>query len=434
MNKKVIILTEQEFYNVIKKCIFESVKPIITESQESKSISQAKRLVMDRLHYTEQQADEFVRVSLRNDIPVLRTPQGGKFILGVTRMYIDGDLRSANDISNLNATLKLVASDAHINEYDRNLNGIGAYDLIQRFSKAMTDNLEMDKKDINNMSFNGQSEYNIVRIDSFEQAQEYGRYTSWCVTHYEDMFDSYTSNGFNQFYFCLRNGFENEKPIAGENCPLDSYGLSMIAISVNENGMLNTCTCRWNHDNGGDDNIMNTKEISNVIRLPFYRVFKPNNKWKDTLSSVIERIKKGEDLNSVFDYVGLFSSGFAIVRLDRKFNFIDRNGNLVSNQWFDNVNNFNEGLATVELNGKFNLIDENGKLLSNQWFDYVGNFRIGFAGVCLNKKYNIIDRNGKLVSDQWFDNVGVFPEGFIKVWLNGKQGYLNPESGNVEWY
>ena len=61
------------------------------------------------------------------------------------------------------------------------------------------------------MNFEGKSQYNIVRIDSFEQAQQYGQYTSWCVTHDENMFNSYTNNGIGQFYFCLRHGFETEK-------------------------------------------------------------------------------------------------------------------------------------------------------------------------------------------------------------------------------
>ena len=56
----------------------------------------------------------------------------------------------------------------------------------------------------------------------------------------------------------------------------------MIAISVNENGMLNTCTCRWNHDNGGDDNAMNAVEISKVVNVNFYETFKPNTKWKES--------------------------------------------------------------------------------------------------------------------------------------------------------
>ena len=48
------------------------------------------------------------------------------------------------------------------------------------------------------------------------------------------MYDSYTCNGINQIYFCLRNGFENVKPIVGKGCPLDEYGLSMISVIVNE--------------------------------------------------------------------------------------------------------------------------------------------------------------------------------------------------------
>ncbi len=167
---------------------------------------------MQRLGYDEQQADEFIRIKLRNDLPVLRTPEGGKFILGVTRMFIDRQINSANDISSLNSTLKLVASNAHINEYDRNLNGLSCRELIQRFSTVMNDNIEAERSDINQMAFDTPSDYEIVRIDSFEQASEYGDYTTWCVTHDEDMFDSYTSDGINQFYFCLKYGFEGIKP------------------------------------------------------------------------------------------------------------------------------------------------------------------------------------------------------------------------------
>ena len=369
---------------------------IIRESQESKSISAAKKLVMQKLGYNEQQANEFIRVKLRNNIPTLRTPQGGKFILGVTRMFCDGELRSANDIGNLNSTLKLVASDAHINEYDRNLNGMSCQELIQRFAKAMSDNLDAEKDEINQMAFDTPSDYEIVRIDSFEQAEEYGDYVSWCVTHDGGMFDSYTNDGFNQFYFCLKNGFENVEEVQSEGCPLDEYGLSMIAVSVNENGMLNTCTCRWNHDNGGDDSIMNAKEVSQVIGMNFFEVFKPNNKWKDLLTSVMQRLANGEDPRTIFDYVGDFCEGFAVVKINNKWNCINQEGRILSDQWFDYVGDFCEGFAKVNLNNKYNFINQKGRILSNQWFDYIGPFREGFARVELNGKVYKIDTSGNL--------------------------------------
>lgn len=70
----IIRLTESELHNMLAT----ATKRLINESQESKSISQAKRLLMQRLGYDEQQADEFIRIKLRNDLPVLRTPEGGK--------------------------------------------------------------------------------------------------------------------------------------------------------------------------------------------------------------------------------------------------------------------------------------------------------------------------------------------------------------------
>ena len=412
-------------------------KVIITESQESKSISAAKKLLQQRLGYDEKQADDFVRVKLRNDLPVLRTPEGGKFILGVTRMFLDGDLKTANDITNLNSTLKLVASEAHINEYDRNLNGMSSQDLISKFAKAISDNMNAEKEEINSMTFETPSDYNIIRIDSFEQAQEYSKFTSWCVTHYEDMFNSYTSDGINQFYFCLKDGFENEKPIKGENCPLDEYGLSMIAVSVNENGMLNTCTCRWNHDNGGDDNIMTTKEISQVVGQNFYNVFLPNNKWKTIVDDALQRLANGESIyGGVFDDVGGFYDGCARVKLNGKWNFINKARSLISNQWFDRVGDFYKGFAGVMLNNKWNAINTEGSLISDQWFDYVNSFYNGFAKVELNGKYNFINTEGSLVSNQWFDEVSIFYNGFAKVLLDGKENLINTEGSFIsnQWF
>lgn len=98
-------------------------------------------------------------------------------------MYIDGDLIDGSTINNLNATLKYVASDAHVNEYDRDLNGMSANDLIQRFSQARTDDLKADRTNLSNRQYTQNTDYTIIPINSFEEAEKYGQYTSWCVTH-----------------------------------------------------------------------------------------------------------------------------------------------------------------------------------------------------------------------------------------------------------
>ena len=321
---------------------------LINESQESKSQSEAIKLVMDKCGWDKAKADNFIRVDLRNDITSLRDKQIGKFTLGITRMYLNNEITDANIISDINATLKLLT--AHLNEYDRNLNGLSAEELISKFKRVRENNVKKEKQEINRIKF-GVSDYEIVKIDSFNDAKKYYKYTypdsRWCLTHMEDMYDSYTCDGINQIYFCLKHGFEDIKPVVGENAPLDEYGLSMLSIIVNEEGELAYCTTRWNHDNEGNDNAMNSVEISKVVNVNFYEVFKPNTKWKDMINNAIQRLNNGESPKKIFDEVYDFKDGYATVKLNDKFNFINTNGEILSDRWFDYVFYFKDGYAKV---------------------------------------------------------------------------------------
>ena len=469
--KKTIRLTENDLYNIIN----ESVKILITESQESKSQSEAIKYLIQNMNWDKEKANNFVRNDLRQDITALRDKNIAKFTLGVTRMFCDRQLSDAHIISNLNATLKLLS--AHLNEYDRNLNGISAQELIDKFAQTRQDNIDAEKGEIDSMDFSQGSRYQIVPINSFEEAQKYYEYTNpdsrWCLTHMDNMFDSYTSNGINQIYFCLREGFENEPCEVGENAPLDDYGLSMLSIIVNENGELAYCTTRWNHDNGGSDSSMSAKEISQVVGVNFYQVFKPNNKWQNILSEIKEKISRGVPYDDIFDsvyynndvecttvefmnkrnvinsegnfisdkwfdWVGNFEDNkLALVELKSKWNFINTNGEIISNQWFDRIGIYNEGFALVELKGKgWNFINTNGEFIGNQWFDDANIFNNGFAGVSLERKYNFINTDGEFISKQWFDGIGSFNNGFAWVKLNDKYNSINTNGELIsnQWF
>ena len=399
MNKKIIQLTESN----LRHMIIESVNRMLNESQESSSQKEAKNLVQQRFGWDRERVDKFVREELRNNITALRDKKIAKFTLGVTRMYCDGQIRDAKTISALNATLSLMLP--HINEYDRNLNGLSSNELIDRFKQVRQDNTNQKREELNNTQF-GESTYNIIPINSFDEAQKYYRYTNpespWCLTHMEDMYDSYTCDGINQIYFCLKNGFENIEPIAGENTPLDEYGLSMISVIVNEEGELAYCTSRWNHDNGGNDSIMNETQLSHVLNMNFYNVFKPNNKWNDLVSSCLERLRNGENPKNVFDVVNNFKEGFARVKLNKKWNYISTEGKLLTDQWFDEVYSFKEGFARVYLYNKgYNFMNTKGELLTHQWFDDAENFNGGFAHVCLDgMKWYYINTYGELLINQ----------------------------------
>ena len=137
-----------------------------------------------------------------------------------------------------------------------------------------------------------------------------------------------------------------------------------------------------------------------------------------------------------FDWVGDFKEGFAVVGLNDKCNFINTEGQFLSQQWFDGVDAFNEGFAVVGLNDKCNFINTEGQLLSQQWFDWMGAFKKGFAMVHLNGEWNFINTEGKLLSMQWFDSMRNFNEGFAIVWLNGKWNYISTEGKflSQQWF
>ena len=192
-------------------------------------------------------------------------------------------------MNKLNKMLKIICT-AHVDEYDNDFNGMTFDELDKKFSSAVKKELNADREEIGKLQLMKNAAYKIVPIDSFEEAKKYGKYTTWCITHYDNMYDSYTHNGLGRFYFCLQDGFEKVPEVQGEGCPMDAYGKSMFAISVNDDGSLNTCTCRWNHDHGATDNMMDTKEISKFFGVDFYKTFKPYTAdilWKKILDAQI---------------------------------------------------------------------------------------------------------------------------------------------------
>ena len=261
--------------------ITESNLHLLTESQESKSIEEAKRLLIARGGVSEERADWMVRYALRHDMPAFsRNPKAGKFILGIVRMYVDREITDATTILRLDDTIRIAALDEYSNQFDRNLNGMSAQEFIDMFAPTIRAIKQKYREDVNSMAITHSDRYTIVPIRDFRHATEFEKDCDWCLCENnlngERSYDSYTCDGLCQLYFCLRDDYKTVDKVIGEGCPLDDYGLSMIAVCVDEEGDLRTCTSRWNHENGGNDKIMNPVEISNVIGRNFYDEFKPN--------------------------------------------------------------------------------------------------------------------------------------------------------------
>lgn len=437
MAKKIIRITENDIKNIIKECVrnYRS-SSLLTEDRESKNMKKARNVV--RQFRPNANAMDVI-TAIRNDIPNSRVNQC-EYLPGVTRMYMNNEITDGETISKLNATLKLLGN-AHANEYDNDLNGMSCKELIDRFTTSVANDFQADVDAHNSTQFTPNQKYKIYRIESTQEAWPFNKYTDWCITSNEpgeeydeeqwideddgeeyfdpneapeqtsgyDMYQTYTHGGLGLFYFCIRDDYQTVPKEKGEGCPLDDYGLSMIATSVDEEGKCNTITCRWNHKNGGNDNIMTPMELSKIIGYNYYQVFKPYSKeelyarGKIPFGDVPGLLQQGQDINKIFSNIKQCENGYCIVNLNDMMNiYVPKTNSLLSKEWFDKVKEFGDGLAPVQLNGNANYIKEDGTMLYDQWINgYAEPFKNGRAFIKVygeNKGVYVIDTNGNTLN------------------------------------
>ena len=374
-------------------------------SKESKNISKARRVI--RKAKSTLNPQQIIDV-IRHDIPNSRL-NDCKYLAGVTRMALNDELNDYETIGKLNQTLKLLAT-AHADEYDNNINGIAANELIERFRTESNVEYSNDVKAHNATQFVENTHYKIYKIESFEEASKFSPYTSWCVTKGEDNYDAYTNNGYGLFYFCIRDDFKSVEEVKSEGCPLDNYGLSMIATSVDEDGMCNTITCRWNHENNGNDSVMTPMQLSKLIGRNYYEVFKPYTKEElyakgyISESDVQSLLDNGKNPSEIFTNVINCENenDLCMVYINNcKWNFMNmKEKKILCKNWYKGIADFVNGFARVQkdiLNQNF--VNTHGEELSPTQYQHVFDFNIyGLAAVFTkDKEWHHINTKGDIV-------------------------------------
>ena len=246
-------VSESRLSNIIQESIN---RLLLTEDRGSRSMKSARNYALQVLG-DKQEAINLVNTT-RDELELHNAAEA--FVLAGIRMKLNNEYDDTTK-DKLISVIHLISSK-YLDQYNNDLNGLSVQELIGKYSPELQTMRDNERNEVSQMEFSGQPDYDIVRIDSFEQAQRYSQYTKWCITNDEDYYNDYTSNGINQFYFCLRKGFEQVPKEQGEGYPLDEYGLSMIAVRVNEKGYLIGCTTRWNLSDGIDQHAMNAKQIS----------------------------------------------------------------------------------------------------------------------------------------------------------------------------
>ena len=162
------------------------------------------------------------------------------------------------------------------------------YERLYQLCEPILQQMKFEANErINSANYKANKQYSIIKDVDFDQAHKIGDYSSLqdgstclCYTQDVNIWKSWTKNGENTAFVCLKDGWQEMEPKPGPNAPYDDYGLSMIFVFVNPKGELVASNTRWNHHNAGDTNVdhaFTEEEISNIIGIRFQDAFKPVN-------------------------------------------------------------------------------------------------------------------------------------------------------------
>ena len=166
--------------------------------------------------------------------------------------------------------------------------------------------------------------------------------------------------------------------------------------------------------------------------------------YKNGMFGFRNAFSKEIKIPEMYSVVSAFSNGLAMAKLDSKFGYIDKLGNIAIPFIYTEAHDFIDGVAVVATSSKkgtyddltfnFELIDITGKSIVKYFLMY--DFKEGLARVRSDEenKWGYIDKKGNVVIPLSFREADDFSDGFakVKVW-NGKDfkyGYID-KSGNV---
>lgn len=414
---------------------------VLNESQESDSQKLAIKFLMSK-GMDKNKADEFVRKTVRIFFkPLGHNPKLGKFTYGLTRMIIDYSLSFDDDIvSDINDRLPLLMND--LQSYDKNLNGLSPEDFVSRFSNERNKKIEAEREILSKIKFTG-GDYNIVKVNTFEEAEKYTHYTpktsAWCLCTEEGRFSYYSCNGRNRIYFCLKKGFENVPERTGKNCPFDEYGLSMLCVVVNKKSELVCCALRWNHLHGCNDNMMNAVQLSKVLNLNFYEYFAEDDNTNDLLKSLQDRLDSGESMSDVFVDCRKSNDLYICENSDNSFVLVDSNNKIITDDVYAYIFVVNNTfICSNDENNRYTFINNKGKVITSDvtYCDYSGPYSMHcdkFMFVGKDGKYNYFNVNTQtFISNDWFDKLTMFNLDNVAKGVIGNKTYLIDENGNLK--
>ncbi|MDF2644747.1 MAG: hypothetical protein K0Q73_552 [Paenibacillus sp.] len=138
----------------------------------------------------------------------------------------------------------------------------------------------------------------------------------------------------------------------------------------------------------------------------------------------------GKRVSDMYEWVGDFSEGLAIVSRNGKRGYIDTEGRMVIDLQFDNCLRFTESMAVVQVGGKFGYIKRCGEFAIPPIYDEVMPFFGGTACVKVNGKYGQVNKEGIMTVAPTWNRFFTYHESLAAIRQGDKDGYIDAD-GNL---
>lgn len=129
----------------------------------------------------------------------------------------------------------------------------------------------------------------------------------------------------------------------------------------------------------------------------------------------------------VYDEVGDFNNGLAIVVKDNKYGCINKSGDVVIPFMYDYLSNFVNGLAYVSKEGKKGYINPSNEVVVPIIYDSIKDSSEGLEIVEKEHKFGCINKEGNIVIPCIYDEIDNFSEGLAVAKKDGKVGYIDKQ-------
>lgn len=298
------------------------------------------------------------------------------------------------------------SNDGVINLSDIDIYNTSYDDLEKEYGTHIEKKNELTRLIVENGQWVRNEDYEIIEDVNYKMAHEYAEYCTLCYLQSFATWNNYTNYGTSKVYLILHKDWKNveKKHDDDTNSPYDTYGRSMIFVFVDAEGNLAYCNTRWNHDATYDaehstDHALDEREISEIVGVNFYEVFKP--KAKNLEDDPVYRLSKGDDIDDIFDSVEQWANGLRVVCLNRRFNVLNEKNELISpGRWFKFIENMTEdGQIIVGFDNLVTILNRDGTYLLNSNYSSITLHDCGSYYVAGSNGYaHIINKKGKIVS------------------------------------